>query len=83
MAGNRLMTSPMFWAIPSRRKLVLPVTRTKSIRATARTTLSSESRRMPFSTPDTTETVAITTERTIRPICTARFSGMPNMKFSP
>ncbi len=83
MDGKRLMTSPMFCTMPSSRKLVLPATSTNSIRATAMITLSSDSRRMPFSTPETTETVAITTDRAIRPICTERFSGMPNMKFNP
>ncbi len=41
--------------------------------------LNSDSRRMPFSTPLTTEMVASTTTSAIRMICTERLSGTSNM----
>ena len=41
--------------------------------------LNSDRRRMPFSTPLTTEMVASTTTRPIRITCTERLSGTSNM----
>ncbi len=81
--GKRESVSPMLVIIPSKRNEVLPATSTNTISAMHSSTFSSESRRMPFSTPVSTEIVAISTAMTIRMICHMVFSGMSNMKFSP
>ena len=53
------------------------------MRPIASTMFSSDSRRMPLSTPETHETTAMPTPTAIRAACTARFSGTPNRDFSP
>ncbi len=83
MAGNRLRTSPTFCTMASMRKLVRPANSTKSMSAMEQSTLSSDRRRIPFSTPVSTETAAMITDRAMRQACTARPSGIPNMKSKP
>ena len=65
------------------RKSVSPRNSTYSISATARKMFSSDSRRMPLSTPDTAEAIARTTETAISPAWTPTELGTPNRNCSP
>ena len=81
--GKREKKSPMFWTRALSSWWVCPEKSTHSISVIASSTLSSERRRMPLSTPETVETIVMPTASAIRAICTAIEFGIPNRAESP
>ena len=65
------------------RNEVSPINSTNRIRPSASATFSSDSTRMPLSTPDVTEMVAIMTESAISAALAAIESGISNSTLSP